>query len=73
MYSYVLVLNAYFCLPDIGPILDDRLKEKILKPWKGALSIHFRVCLSVSVCVCVCVCLCTRATDHSFWARNLFG
>ena len=28
----------------IGPILDDRLKEKILKPWKGAHSIH-------SVCV----------------------
>ena len=28
----------------IGPILD-RLKEKILKPWKGALSSHFRVCL----------------------------
>ena len=23
----------------IGPILDDRLKEKILKLWKGALSI----------------------------------
>ena len=22
----------------IGPILDDRLKEKILKPWKGAHS-----------------------------------
>ena len=32
----------------IGPILDDRLKEKILKPWKGALSSH-------SVCLCVCV------------------
>ena len=31
----------------IGPILDDRLKEKFLKPWKGAHSSHFRVCLSV--------------------------
>ena len=49
-----------------GPILNDRLKEKIPKPWKGALSIHFRVF--------VWLCLCTRATDHSFWARNLiFG
>ena len=32
---------------DIGPILDDRLKEKFL----GVLCIHFRVCL----CVCLCV------------------
>ena len=47
----------------IRPILDNRLKEKILKPWKCAQSSH-------SVCVCVC----TRATDHSFWVRNLiFG
>ena len=30
----------------IGPILDDRLKEKLLKPWKGAHSSHFRVCVS---------------------------
>ena len=30
----------------IGPILDDRLKEKILKPWKGAHSSH-SVCPSV--------------------------
>ena len=29
----------------VGPILDDRLKEKLLKPWKGALSSHFRVFL----------------------------
>ena len=28
----------------------------------------------VCVCLSVCVCVCTRATDHSFWARNLiFG
>ena len=31
-----------------GPILDDRLKETNLKPWKGALSSH-------SVCLCVCL------------------
>ena len=41
----------------IGPILDDRLKEKFLKPSKGVLCIHFRVCLSVCLCVCLCVCL----------------
>ena len=43
-------------------------RKKILKPWKGALSIHFRVCLSV------CLCVCGRATGHTFWPRNLiFG
>ena len=31
----------------IGPILDDRLKETFLKPWKGVLCIHFRACMSV--------------------------
>ena len=36
---------------EIGPILDDRLKEKILKLWKGALSNHFRMCLSVCLSV----------------------
>ena len=35
---------------NIGPILDDRLKEKILKPGKGALSSQ-AVCLSVSFCL----------------------
>ena len=40
-----------------GPILDDRLKEKILKPWKGVLCIHFRVCL--------------RATEHTLLTMNL--
>ena len=30
-----------------GPILDDRLKKKFLKAWKGVLCIHFRVRLSV--------------------------
>ena len=52
----------------IGSILDDRLKEKFLKPWKGVLCIHFRVC------VCVCVSVCSLATGHTFWPRNLsFG
>ena len=36
-------------LDTIGTIIDDRLKEKSLKPWKGVLCIHFLVC----VCVCV--------------------
>ena len=48
----------------IGPILD-MLKEKILKPWKGVLSIHFRVCLSV------CISVRKRATGNSFLPRNL--
>ena len=39
--------TTYFSSIYIGPILDDRLKEKILKPWKGAHSSH-------SVCVSVC-------------------
>ena len=48
----------------VGPILDDRLKEKLLKPWKSAHSSHFRVCPSVR----------TQATGHTFWPRNLiFG
>ena len=55
----------------IGPILDDRLKEKILKPWKGALSSH-SVCLSV--CLSVCPSVCERPTGYTFWPRNLiFG
>ena len=45
-------------LISIGPILDDRLKEKILKPWKGAHSSH-SVCVCVCLSVCVSVCLCT--------------
>ena len=57
---YAMILS----IDHIGPILDDRLKEKILKPWKGAHSSHFRVCLSV----------CNQATEHIFWPRNLiFG
>ena len=56
----------YRCV--FGPILDDRLKEKLLKPWKGALSSHFHVCLSV------CLSVFTRATGHTFCHRNLiFG
>ena len=45
----------------------DRLEEKFLKPWKGALSSHY-VCLSVRLSVCA------RATGHTFWPRKLiFG
>ena len=47
---------------DNRPILDDWLKEKFLKPWKGVLSIHF------------CVCVCVQATEHTFLPRNhIFG
>ena len=49
----------------IGPILDDRLKEKLMKSWKGAHSSHLRVCVCLSVRL--------RATDHTFWPRNFLG
>ena len=48
----------------VGTILGDRLKEKILKLWKGPHSSQFRVCLFVR----------SRAAGHTFWPRNLiFG
>ena len=40
-------LCLIFKVSNIGPILDDRLKGKLLKPWKGTHSSHFRVRLSV--------------------------
>ena len=48
------------CACFIGPILDDRLKETFLKPWKGVLCIHFRACLR-TVCVSLCLCVCLYA------------
>ena len=33
-------------LPGVGPILNDRTKEKFLKPRKGVICIHFHVYLS---------------------------
>ena len=69
---YVLVMSHHQCLLvfcffyGFGPILENRLKEKILKPWKFVLCIHFRVCLSV------CLSVCNRANEHTFWHRNLF-
>ena len=57
---HLLVLLVYV----IGPILDDRLKEKLMS--------FVSVC--VSVCVCVCLSVCPLATRHTFWPRNLiFG
>ena len=48
MYWYdIMFYHSYHIQSHIGPILDDRLKEKLLKPWKVALCFHFRVCLSV--------------------------
>ena len=41
-----LVYLSHDLSGSFGPIFDDRLKEKSLKPWKGALCIHFRVCVS---------------------------
>ena len=51
---------------NIGPILDDRLKEKSWNPKRCPL-------YSLS-CLSVCLCVYTRATEHTFWHRNLiFG
>ena len=64
-------LEQVECSPTffLGPILDDRLQEEFLKPWKGVLCFHFHVCLSVFACVSVR----SRATQYIFWLRNLFG
>ena len=43
------------------PILDDSLKEKLLKPWMDVLCVHF----------CVCPSVCSRSTKHNYWHRNL--
>ena len=40
-------IMRFYLISYIGPILDDRLKEKLMKPWKGAHSSHFPVCLCV--------------------------
>ena len=53
MWRSLFIKNNINKYHSIGPILDDRLKEKILKPWKGALSSN-SVCLSVCLCVCPC-------------------
>ena len=69
-----LVRSVQFIDKIVGQILNDRLKEKILKLWKESLSL-LCVCVFVCVCVCVCpsVCLWT-GTGHIFWHRNLmFG
>ena len=64
-FSKALTPTNCWKIGDIGPILDDRLKEEFLKPWKGVLCIHFRGSLSMHLCVC------SRATEHIFWPRNL--
>ena len=60
LFYVLLDINEAAKCGFIGPILDDRFKEKLLKPWKGAHSSHFRVCLSV------CLCLCLYA---SYWSQ----
>ena len=48
IHTFILGVTRILVAPFfIGPILNDRLKVKILKPWKGALSSH-SVCLSVN-------------------------
>ena len=48
-WIYIYIMSFF------GPIFDDRLKEKFLKPCKDVLCIHFHVRVFV----------CKRATDHS--------
>ena len=50
LQKHRIVIYHKYITNIIGPILDDRLEEKILKPWKGALSSH-SVCLSVCLSV----------------------
>ena len=54
VYPYLTFMMVSICVgcrtDTVGSILDDRLKDKILKPWKGVFCIHF--------CVCMCVCAC---------------
>ena len=38
-----------------------KIWKKILKPWKGVLCLFLLPCLSV----------CPRATEHTFWPKNL--
>ena len=62
-HSYCWV-NMRICQLDRSLMIGWR--KNLLKPWNGVLCIHFRVCLSI------CLCVCSRATDHTFWPRNLF-
>ena len=47
---FTQLLTFSFSLFNIGPILDDRLKEKILETWKPSV-VSLSVCVSVGMCV----------------------
>ena len=69
--SGIFLHNLSSRIIPIGPILDDRLKEKILKPWNIVLCFHFRVCL----CVCLSFDLGTWFMEWVIlgsWKRNAF-
>ena len=62
--------QSFECVPlrfVVGPILCDRLKEKVMKPWNGVLCIHFRVRSSVYPSVR----LLTSFRAHLLTYRNL--
>ena len=72
----------FFFFSFFGPILDDRLKEKILKPWKGVHSFLFFEIFIFTLFIGIfqffpyitLVNLCFQATGHSFSCRNMiFG
>ena len=72
-----IVWRDVFCwLLDRSLMIGWRKNPETLK----VCSLYSRSCLSVCVSVCVCVCLsvclsvCTRATEDTFWHRNvIFG
>ena len=59
---------------NIGPLLDNWLSEnvkKILKPWKGVLCFHFRVCLSLCLSPSYRGHLLTK--EPNFWTEGSLG
>ena len=61
--KYKMYVTMYY---DVGPILDNRLKENSWNPERVPSVVSF-----VSVCPSVRPCLCARGTDHIFWVRNI--
>ena len=57
------VLLYLFYYEVIGPILHDRLKEKLLKPGKGANSSHFSVRLFAGYRAHL------LTKEHNFWVE----
>ena len=50
-YKQILFSYHQSKMKTVGLLLDDRLKEKFMKPQKGVLCFHFLICLSVCLSV----------------------